>query len=908
MKLLGSGYKTLTRIIDGVAAIILELTNDSQIVPVTPNGENYEYAYTVANLYEGNRLITSNVTYTIQASNGVIGTWDEHKRIYTVTQLEVDSGRVNIKATYKGTDYERNFVITKVFSGESTVLLDITNDSHIFASDFNGNIDKNASIITEVVMYRGNTIIEPDSVTWSCDNPQGLLIENISKTKFRITALKGTEMDNAGVIVFTARLDHKGYKKEFSWIKVKNGKPGPSGPIGPQGPQGSQGPSGPRGPQGQQGPAGIQGPQGPKGDKGPQGATGPQGVQGPAGTDGKTYYTWIKYANSSTGSGMSNDPTDKTYIGFAYNKTTPTESNNASDYTWSLIKGDKGDTGVQGPSGKDGTTTYTWIKYSDNADGTGLYDTPKSTTKYIGIATNKTTATESTTKTDYTWSLFKGDKGDTGSQGPQGEKGDTGAQGPKGDTGATGVGISSITNYYLATSSSSGVTTSTSGWTTGVQNVTSTNKYLWNYEVVKYTNNSTKSTVPCIIGAYGDKGATGSTGATGNGIASITEHYQVSTSNSTAPTTWQSTVPTLTATNKYLWNYETIKYTDNSTKDTLKRVIGVYGDKGATGSQGPKGEKGDTGLQGPKGPQGPKGDKGPQGPQGIMGPPGIQGPPGPILDWVQDWDDTKVSIGSNQLISPRIFAGHLESNKPTGVAIGKNIFGTLNGYGNVSGIAGYKAGEKTFHLQTNGDFLIGDINNNHLYYNGKEFELRASSIMLGASEVTTREVVDNSMTQMETMLSDNVDNAITQAQDSILQNVADNYAPNSELISLKQTVSSNFEQTNKNIEMQFTTTQEYTKEVDGKLQDFQNTIGTNIRFSEDGIELGKTNSPFSAILNNEKLSFEQDNEEVAYISNNKMYITNAEVKETLRIGNESNGFFSWIQGSNGNLSLKWSDK
>ena len=48
MKLIGKGYKTLTRIVDGVAAIILELTNDSQIVPVTPNGENYEYAYTVA--------------------------------------------------------------------------------------------------------------------------------------------------------------------------------------------------------------------------------------------------------------------------------------------------------------------------------------------------------------------------------------------------------------------------------------------------------------------------------------------------------------------------------------------------------------------------------------------------------------------------------------------------------------------------------------------------------------------------------------------------------------------------------------------------------------------------------------------------------------------------------------------
>lgn len=698
MKLIGKGYKTLTRIVDGVATIILELTNDSQIVPVTPNGENYEYAYTVASLYEGNRLITSNVTYTIQASNGVIGTWDEHKRTYTVTQLEVDSGTVNIKATYKGTDYERNFVITKVFSGESTVLLDITNDSHIFASDFNGNIDKNASIITEVVMYRGNTIIEPDSVTWSCDNPNGLLIENISKTKFRITALKGTEMDNAGVIVFTARLDYKGYKKEFSWIKVKNGKPGPSGPIGPQG------------------------------------ATGPQGVQGPAGTDGKTYYTWIKYANSSTGSGMSNDPTDKTYIGFAYNKTTPTESNNASDYTWSLIKGDKGDTGVQGPSGKDGTTTYTWIKYSDNADGTGLYDTPKSTTKYIGIATNKTTATESTNKADYTWSLFKGDKGDTG----------------------------------------------------------------------------------------------------------------------------------------------------------------------ATGPQGPQGEKGDTGLQGPKG------DTGEQGPQGIMGPPGIQGPPGPILDWVQDWDDTKVSIGSNQLISPRIFAGHLESNKPTGVAIGENIFGTLNGYGNVSGIAGYKAGEKTFHLQTNGDFLIGDINNNHLYYNGKEFKLRASSILLGASEVTTKEMVDDSMIKMETMLNDNIDNSIVQAQESILSNVANKYADNITITELQSNLSSQLTQTNANIDLKFNTVNDYTIKVDGQLQQYKKEVETNIRFNEKGMQLGKLDSPFMASLDNTKLAFLENNKEVAYISNNKMHITQVEISTNLKIGDEKKGFFTWQQGANGNLSLKWS--
>lgn len=153
---------------------------------------------------------------------------------------------------------------------------------------------------------------------------------------------------------------------------------------------------------------------------GTHGETGPQGVAGTNGTDGVTTYTWIRYADTATGVGISNDPTGKAYIGFAYNKTTATESNTASDYTWSLVKGEQGNQGVPGAKGADGVTTYTWIKYSDNADGTGLYDTPTTSTKYIGIATNKTTATESTNKADYTWSLFKGSDGSNGLDGLNG--------------------------------------------------------------------------------------------------------------------------------------------------------------------------------------------------------------------------------------------------------------------------------------------------------------------------------------------------------------------------------------------------------------------------------------------------------------------------------------------------------
>lgn len=303
-----------------------------------------------------------------------------------------------------------------------------------------------------------------------------------------------------------------------------------------------------------------------KGDKGDQG---PQGVQGPKGADGKQLYTWLKYADTPT-SGMSDDPSGKKYMGLAYNKTTVTESSSYGDYTWSLVKGDKGDTGVQGPKGADGKPTYTWIKYATSSAGANMSDDSAGKT-YIGLAYNKTTATESSTASDYTWSLIKGDKGD------------------KGDTGSTGKGIKSVVNYYLATASVSGVTASTAGWTTTVQSVTASKKYLWNYEVLTYTDNSTSSTAPCIIGAYGDKGQTGSTGATGNGISSILEHYAVSASGTTAPTTWADTVQTMTATNKYLWNYESITYTNGTTKDTQKRVIGVYGDKGQTGAAGAAG-------------------------------------------------------------------------------------------------------------------------------------------------------------------------------------------------------------------------------------------------------------------------------------------------------------------------------
>lgn len=402
----------------------------------------------------------------------------------------------------------------------------------------------------------------------------------------------------------------------------------------------------------------IKGEQGPQGLRGLQGEKGDQGIQGPKGADGKdgkTTYFHIKYSavsNPTSASQMTETPSK--YIG-TYVDFTQTDSDDPKKYSWQQLEGSQGPQGKQGISGTngaDGKTSYLHIKYSNDGGKTFTGNSGEDIGAYIGTCVDYA-KDDPTSVGTYKWAKIKGeagakgDKGDTGKgvkstsvayqvstsgttvptgtwsgSVPSASAGqylwtrtiitytdDTtstiysvGRMGTNGANGTNGKSIGSVVNYYLATASSSGVTTATSGWTTAVQSVSAAKKYLWNYEVVKYTDGTVASTTaPCIIGSYGDRGSKGDkgdTGSTGNGIKSITEHYAVSTSNSTVPTSWSSTVPTMTESNKYLWNYETITYTNGTTVDTTKRVIGVYGDKGATGATGSKGDKGDTGASG----------------------------------------------------------------------------------------------------------------------------------------------------------------------------------------------------------------------------------------------------------------------------------------------------------------------
>lgn len=422
----------------------------------------------------------------------------------------------------------------------------------------------------------------------------------------------------------------------FEWSLIKGDK----GETGEQGPQGEQGPKGEKGDKGDQGERGLQGLQGEKGD---QGIPGPAGKDGEDGTDGKPSYTHIAYANSADGqTDFSVSDSNRDYIGM-YVDFTATDSNDPADYAWSKIKGADGAQGTPGKAGEDGKTPYLHIAYANSADGTSGFSTTDSTNKlYIGQYTDYTAA-DSTDPVKYSWTRIKGetgatgpkgDKGDTGAQGEQGEKGDkgdTGATGPKGDkgdAGAAGVGIKSITEYYAVSASN---TTAPTSWNTSVPTMTTTNKYLWNYERITYTNNTTSDSAKRVIGVYGNTGATGAkgdkgdpgdtgatgpkgeTGATGNGIKSITNYYLASASSSgvtTSTSGWTTTMQSTSTSKRYLWNYEKIAYTNGTTVNTTPVIIGTHGATGATGATGPKGEQGEKGDKGDTGATGPKGDTG----------------------------------------------------------------------------------------------------------------------------------------------------------------------------------------------------------------------------------------------------------------------------------------------------------
>lgn len=264
-----------------------------------------------------------------------------------------------------------------------------------------------------------------------------------------------------------------------------------------------------------------------KGDKGEQ------GIQGLNGEDGQSSYLHIKYSDNGTSFTANNGETPGKYIG-TYVDFNRTDSTTFSDYAWVKIEGPQG---VQGPKGDDGVQYYTWLKYADTPTS-GMSDDPAGK-DYIGLAYNKTTPTESSRYSDYTWSKIKGEKGDQGIQGPSGDDGRTLYTWIKYATSASGANMSDNPTNKTYIGLAYNKTTATES--------NNANDYQW-------------SLIKGDTGDKGDKGDPGQDGADGTGISSITVEFYLSTSKTTQTGgSWTTTMPTWTS-GKYLWVRNKIVY------------------------------------------------------------------------------------------------------------------------------------------------------------------------------------------------------------------------------------------------------------------------------------------------------------------------------------------------------------
>lgn len=177
------------------------------------------------------------------------------------------------------------------------------------------------------------------------------------------------------------------------------------------------------------------------------------------------------------------------------------------------------------------------------------------------------------------------------------------------------------------------------------------------------------------------------------------------------------------------------------------------------------------------------------------------------------------------------------------------------------------------------------------YATSIEKRMRNAEIIVDKQEGKIRNLVSQT-----DGLNENVTNLILE-KDRILYSVSET---NKELEQLK-TRTLEIEQTSSNYEMRFITFEEAINELSKETSDKNNELIKYIRFIDGVLELGQNTNQLKVQLSNEKLSFFDGSKEVAYVSNNKLYITDAEVLGSLKIIN-----FGFFPRSNGSLSFrKW---
>lgn len=145
---------------------------------------------------------------------------------------------------------------------------------------------------------------------------------------------------------------------------------------------------------------------------------------------------------------------------------------------------------------------------------------------------------------------------------------------------------------------------------------------------------------------------------------------------------------------------------------------------------------------------------------------------------------------------------------------------------------------------------------------------------------------------------------ITKTSEQINASVREEYISRSEMETIQRDFETSITQSSTEIRMDFTQTTDAIKDT---VAVNQALLEEYIRFKGALIELGKVGNAFTAELSNEELAFKENGQKIAYISNQSLVITNAEIRNKLSLGNASRGWFDFIPRTNGNLSVKWRD-
>lgn len=397
--------------------------------------------------------------------------------------------------------------INGLISDASTVFMLLSNEYQGIATDSDGNVVGDfPNCQTTITIMSGNDNVTAEA-TIQPTLRKGLIGEWDAKT-FTYTVTGLTE-DNC-YIEFTALYKDSTVKRRFTVCKQRYGKDGESAVSPVVSVEKKDGKT-------------IISITDKTGTHTQEVLDGTNGTPGPKGEDGKTSYFHVKYSDDG-GMTFTDNAGEKAgaYIG-TYTDHIKADSNIVSDYTWVKIEGKDGVSptitvtkengvvtivtkdeshtytqkvldginGTPGANGTNGQTTYFHLKYSNDGGKTFTSNNGEDVGDYFGTYTDFVKE-DSDSVEDYTWVKIKGDDGKDGTNGTNGKD---------------GKGISKIQTFYQANNSTSGIYTYTSGWSETFTAPSSNSRYLWTYQKTTYTDGSTETTTPHIIGSYGKDGS-----------------------------------------------------------------------------------------------------------------------------------------------------------------------------------------------------------------------------------------------------------------------------------------------------------------------------------------------------------------------------------------------------------------